>query len=96
VAAAMRLDGFKEEMKTMLEEATALLDQPHPPRSADWFAMSKRLSPGAWRVGSATHCIYEWVEPDDGFPDVDEAPGPSPGRRAISAWDRTSESGGSP
>lgn len=95
VAAAVRLEAFKEEMATLLEGATALLDQPHPPRSAEWFAMSERLSPTAWRVGSATHCLYEWVEPDDDHPDVDERPGPSPGRRAISAWDQTtSESGG--
>jgi hypothetical protein len=95
VEAAVRLEGFKDEMGTMLEEATALLNQPHPPRSAEWFAMSKRLSPAAWRVGSATHCLYEWIEPDDDHPDVDERPGPSPGRRAISAWDQTtSESGG--
>ncbi|HSS03964.1 MAG TPA: hypothetical protein VLK89_02095 [Solirubrobacterales bacterium] len=67
----------------------------HPPRSAEWFAMSERLSPVAGRVGSATHCLYEWVEPDDDHPGVDERPGPSPGRRAISAWDQTtSESGG--
>jgi hypothetical protein len=95
VEAAVRLERFKEEMGTMLEEATALLDQPHPPRSSEWIAMSQRLSPAAWRVGSATHCLYEWVEPDDDFPDVDEAPGPSPGRRAISAWDQISELGGS-
>ena len=95
VEAAVRLEGFKDEMGTMLEEATALLDQPHPPRSSEWIAMSQRLSPAAWRVGSATHCLYEWVEPDDDHPDVDERPGPSPGRRAISAWDQTSESGGS-
>ena len=95
VEAAVRLEGFKDEMGTMLEEATALLDQPHPPRSSEWIAMSQRLAPAAWRVASAIHCLYEWVEPNDDFPDVDEAPGPSPGRRAISAWDQTSESGGS-
>ncbi|HEX4669299.1 MAG TPA: hypothetical protein VH275_04910 [Solirubrobacterales bacterium] len=95
VEAAVRLERFKLEMAEMLEEATALLDQPHPPHSSEWIAMSQRLSPAAWRVGSATHCLYEWVEPDDDFPDVDEAPGPRPGRRAISAWDQASESGGS-
>lgn len=96
VEAAVRLEGFKDEMGTMLEEATALLDQPHPPHSSEWIAMSQRLSPATWRVGSATHCLYEWVEPDDDFPDVDEAPGPSPGRRAISAWDQTSIELGGP
>ncbi|HWA53293.1 MAG TPA: hypothetical protein VG816_03895 [Solirubrobacterales bacterium] len=96
VKAAVRLEGFKDEMGTLLEEATALLDQPHPPHSSEWVAMSRRLSPAAWRVGSATHCLYEWVEPEDDFPDVDEAPGPKPGRRAISAWDQTSIELGGP
>lgn len=95
VEAAVRLEGFKLAMGTMLEEANELLDQANPPHSSEWIAMGQRLSPAAWRVGSATHCLYEWVEPEDDFPDVDEAPGPSPGRRAISAWDQISESGGS-
>jgi hypothetical protein len=38
----------------------------------------------------------KWVEPNDALPDVDENPGPSPERRAISGWDQTSiEIGGS-
>lgn len=97
VEAAVRLERFKDEMGTMLEEAMELLTQFRPPHSSEWIAMSQRLSPAAWRVGSATHCLYEWVEPDDDRPDVDEAPGPSPGRRAISAWDRPgAERGGVP
>ena len=96
VAAAVRLEGFKDEIGTMLEEATELLAQARPARSSEWIAVSQRLSSAAWRVGSATHCLYEWIEPDDDFPDVDEAPGPNPGRRAISAWDQTSIELGGP
>jgi len=95
VKAALRIEEFMGEMGTVLEEAGALLDKSHPPRSVEWFALSERLSPAAWRLGSATHCLYEWVEPDDDFPAVDETPGPSPGRRMTSAWDQAkSESGG--
>jgi hypothetical protein len=36
------------------------------------------------------HCLREWEEPDDAFADVDENPGPRPGRRAVSAWDEGS------
>lgn len=96
VKAALRIEEFIGEMGTVLEEAGELLDQSHPPRSIEWFALSDRLSPAAWRLGSATHCLYEWVEPEDDFPDVDEAPGPSPGRRTTSAWGlANNESGGS-
>jgi hypothetical protein len=56
VEAAVRLERFKDEMGTMLEEANVLLEQAHPPRSSEWIAMSQRLSRAAWRVGSATRC----------------------------------------
>jgi hypothetical protein len=96
VKAALRIEEFIGQMGRILEEAGELLDQSHPPRSIEWFALSERLSPAAWRLGSATHCLYEWVEPEDDFPDVDEAPGPSPGRRTTSAWGlANNESGGS-
>jgi hypothetical protein len=32
----------------------------------------ERLERAAWNAASATHCLYEWPEPDgDGGPDVD-------------------------
>jgi hypothetical protein len=96
VQAALRIEGFEEELGTLLEEASDLLEGVPRPRSSEWFAFSERLSPAAWRLGSAVHCFQEWIEPDDDVPDVDENPGPSPGRRAVSAWDQTSIELGGP
>jgi hypothetical protein len=96
VQAALRVEGFEGELGTLLEEAKDLLEGTPRPHSSKWFAFSERLSPAAWRLGSAVHCFQEWLEPDDDFPDVDENPGPSPGRRAVSAWDQTSTELGGP
>lgn len=96
VQAALRVEGFEEELSTLLEEASDLLEGAPRPHSSEWFAFSERLSPAAWRLGSAVHCFQEWIEPDDDVPDVDENPGPSPGRRAISAWDQTTIQIGGP
>jgi hypothetical protein len=93
-AAAVRIDGFRREVLDAAEEAEGLGGGAALPRSAEIFALAERLRWAAWRLGSAAHCLYEWVEPDDAFPDVDESPGPSPGRRAVSAWD--AGSGGLP
>jgi hypothetical protein len=96
VQAAVRIEEFEGELGTILEEAGELLNRYGRPGSSEWFALSERLSPAAWRLGSATHCLLEWVEPDDDLRDEDENPGPSPGRRAISVWDETSIQIGGP
>jgi hypothetical protein len=97
VLAAVRIGEFEGELGTVLEEASDLLNKHGRPHSSEWFALSERLSPVAWRLGSATHCLLEWVEPEDDFPDEDENPGPHPGRRTMSAWDQpTAELGGKP
>jgi len=88
VQAALRIEGFEAEVDTLLEEARDLIQQPLRPHSSKWFALGQQLSVALWRLGSATHCFQEWIEPDDDVPDVDENPGPSPGRRVISAWDQ--------
>ena len=88
VAAALRIDGFKGDMGDALEAADGVLARYGEPASAEWFSLAKRLSAAAWRLGSANHCLYEWMEPEDGEPDVDERPGPAPGRRTTSAWDQ--------
>ena len=54
--------------------------------SRAWLRMSERLAAALWLLGSATYCLEEWPEPDDSRADIDEDPGPPPGRRAISAW----------
>jgi hypothetical protein len=88
MASALRIDGFKGDMGEALEAADDVLTRYGEPASAVWFSLAERLSAAAWRLGSANHCLYEWMEPEDGEPDVDEWPGPAPGRRTTSAWDQ--------
>jgi hypothetical protein len=97
VEAALRIEEFKDHVNQLWEETGDLLNRYHPANSAEWFELSERLHHATWRLGSATYCLNEWIEPADERPSVDEAPGPSPGRRAVFAWDQEpkQESGGS-
>jgi hypothetical protein len=70
-AAGERIDGFRAQAREALEEAAMLLDA-EDARSDPWFGIAERLQASCWRVGSATHCLHEWREPDDGRPDVDD------------------------
>ncbi len=85
--AAVRIEEFKREVAELWEETDRLLSQRELVFSGRWFDLSERFRRATWRLGSATHCIDEWVEPEDDEPDVDENPGPAPGRRAVAAWD---------
>jgi hypothetical protein len=86
--AAVRIDGFRSELLYAVGEAQSFIDRYRPPMSKEWFEVSERLRLASWRMASATYCLTEWIEPEDEFPDVDENPGPRPGRRAIWAWDQ--------
>ncbi|HMJ74027.1 MAG TPA: hypothetical protein VK471_11775 [Solirubrobacterales bacterium] len=88
IQAAVRIEQLRGEQTAAVEAAYDLMYQPQPSGSAEWFEVAERLRWTTWRVASAIHCLSEWMEPDDETPDVDEDPGPSPGRRAISAWDK--------
>lgn len=92
VEAAVRIEGFKEELILAAEEADRLINQYRPVMSEEWFALSERLRRASWCMASATYCLTEWPEPDDAMPDLDENPGPHPGRRTTSAWNRSTES----
>lgn len=92
VEAAVRIEGFKEELTHAVEAADALINQYRPAMSAEWFELSERLRFTSWRLASAAYCLTEWPEPDDASPDRDENPGPDPGRRAVKAWNRHIES----
>jgi hypothetical protein len=69
--ASDRIDGFRAQARQALEEAVRLLDAEDVPSDA-WFGVAERLQAACWRVGSATHCLREWREPDDARPDVDD------------------------
>ena len=69
--AAERIDGLREQVRGVLEEATGVLDADGV-RSDAWFALAERLQSACWQLGSATYCLSEWAEPDDASPDVDD------------------------
>jgi len=92
VEAAVRIEGFKEELTQAVEAAETLINQYRPVMSAQWLELSERLRFASWRFASATYCLTEWPEPEDADPDPDEHPGPRPGRRAIEAWNQDTES----
>ena len=98
VEAAVRIEEFRREVSELWEEAGRLLNRWEPVLSTEWFDLSERFHRAGWRLGSAIHCVSEWVEPQDDEPDVDENPGPAPGRRTVAAWGspHSSEPGGHP
>jgi hypothetical protein len=44
--------------------------------SDDWFSLGVRLRDACRRLGSATHVLREWSEPDDGRADIDDLDAP--------------------
>jgi hypothetical protein len=77
-----RIDGFRDALRASMTEIGVLLDSPQAPSDA-WFEFGQRLSAECKRLGSATYCLFEWVEPDDARADVDEVLG----RRNVWGWD---------
>jgi hypothetical protein len=85
VLALLELPRLRAALRDELRDARVLLRDPGA-SSEDWFALAERLRLSAWRVGSATHCLYEWAEPSDAAADVD--PG-GRGRRNVTLWGRS-------
>jgi ribosome-binding protein aMBF1 (putative translation factor) len=101
--AAQEIDRFLSSVRDALDDATGLLDADRSVTSDAWFELGERLQRDCRRVGSATHCLREWNEPDDARPDVDDHCDPSDkgldpdeqdkrrarraGRRNVRLWD---------
>jgi hypothetical protein len=82
IAAAERIEGFRQQVRDALEEAANLLDTKQA--SSDvWFSIAGRLKTECRQLGSATYCLREWPEPDDERADVDEVLG----RRNVWQWE---------
>jgi hypothetical protein len=75
--AAQEIERFRRNLREGIDEAAQLLDCEPPAGSDAWFALAERLQQAAWRVGSASYCLREWVEPRDERADVDEHRQPS-------------------
>jgi hypothetical protein len=68
--AEQEIERFRSAMAEVLAEATALLDGSGS--SDGWFEMASRLRTAAWRLGSATYCLWQWGEPTDDRADIDD------------------------
>jgi hypothetical protein len=69
--AAERIDGLREQVRGVLDDATGVL-QADGVCSDAWFALAERLELACGQLGSATYCLSEWAEPDDASADVDD------------------------
>jgi hypothetical protein len=70
VLAVQEIQRFRDVLRELLADASALLDSGAP--SDVWFELAERLEHTARTLGSATYCLYEWAEPSDEEPDVDD------------------------
>jgi hypothetical protein len=70
--AAERIDGYREQVRVALDEAGKLIDAGPNAHSDVWFDLAVRLKDECWQLGSATHCLQEWPEPDEAHPDIDD------------------------
>jgi hypothetical protein len=73
-------------LRESLRDAEEMLRGGRPHRSEDWFELAERLRRRAWTVGSATYCLHEWEEPDDGEADLDRGGDGDGGRRNTALW----------
>jgi hypothetical protein len=69
--AGQEIEQFRDDLRVAVDDAAALLQRDRAAHSDVWFELGGRLGRAAWRVGSATHCLREWQEPDDLYADVD-------------------------
>jgi hypothetical protein len=83
--AGERIEGFREEIRSALDEAASVLEAASPHSDA-WFELAERLQRSSWQLGSATHCLHEWPEPDDAVADVDDHA--EPGDESLSRDER--------
>jgi hypothetical protein len=81
-----QIDGLRQTLRGSLAEAGALLGAERVPSDA-WFDLAERLRKACWQLGSATHCLHEWPEPDDSRADTDKEAW-FRGRRNVWQWDR--------
>jgi ribosome-binding protein aMBF1 (putative translation factor) len=118
--AGKRIDGFRLDVLEELEHAGELLDADMAVAagrvapevlggslSDGWLEMAERLQRACRRLGSASHCLWDWREPDDTRADVDDHRDPRDrvldpkqrekrvarrhGRRNTALWDREAE-----
>jgi hypothetical protein len=104
-AANQEIKWCRQSVRETLREAASLLGTDPRAHSDAWFDVSERLHRVVWRLGSASHCLYEWPEPDDERADIDDHQEPGDdaldpaerqrrvrlraGRRNVRTWKRS-------
>lgn len=86
VVAMRRIEAFRRDVTELLRRGDELLASEKPMHSDEWFLLADDLRRACWRLGSATHCLHEWPEPDDRKRDAD--PVREPGDRHLSRRQR--------
>jgi hypothetical protein len=69
--AAGQLERGRQALDRALGEAAGLLGAEPVASSDDWLLAGVRLYSACRRLAAATHCQYEWQEPDDAHADID-------------------------
>lgn len=82
--AAQEIERFRGTLHDAIIEASVLLND--TPGSDAWFGLAERLRCAARRLGSATYCLHEWMEPSDDRADIDDHI--SPDDRALDPCER--------
>jgi hypothetical protein len=70
-AAAQEIERFRNGLRERLAQAALLLEAEQQPHSDAWLELAEELQRACRRLASCSHCLYEWVEPDDARADVD-------------------------
>jgi hypothetical protein len=74
---------LRQDVNDGLDEGAKLLDLNPPIHSDAWFALAEHLRQIMSYLGSATHIINEWAEPDDMHPDIDDSHDPGDEDRPV-------------
>lgn len=70
--AGEQIEGYREELRALIDEAGTLLGAGMQAHSDSWFCLAKRLPVPATNIGAAIYCLTEWPEPDDARSDIDD------------------------
>jgi hypothetical protein len=76
-SAAEVVEPLRASARAGAEEALGLLDARQRVRSDAWLLLAARLGKVYRQLGLATHCVYEWLEPDDAHADIDDYKDPA-------------------
>jgi hypothetical protein len=81
-AAEQEIEGFYLRLRDCMDRTTDLLSMPMPPGASSdaWFEIGERPHKACRRLGSASYCLYEWVEPPEDKADPDDRTDPSDDR----------------